>query len=169
MCRLVPSTGKAGSALSAGSDCGPLALHTAMTAVEDSLCEQGASAVPFLPVGDANRDGVCSKRQQHQPRKAKSFCGKPKWTLLVAYLPRCATGKDVQNAFALAGISPPHAANVVSSTCFGFVKFSDHDAAMTALQACAKGQVGLRDPAGKVWHVKASWARAELGDFKKAS
>jgi len=74
----------------------------------------------------------------------------------------------VQNAFALAGINPPHAASIVSSKCFGFVQFSNHEAALAAKEVCAKGKVVIRDLAGKAWHAKASWARAELCDFKKA-
>eukprot|EP00419_Tripos_fusus_P062494 CAMPEP_0172924884 /NCGR_PEP_ID=MMETSP1075-20121228/212537_1 /TAXON_ID=2916 /ORGANISM="Ceratium fusus, Strain PA161109" /LENGTH=265 /DNA_ID=CAMNT_0013785637 /DNA_START=33 /DNA_END=830 /DNA_ORIENTATION=+ len=177
MCRLVPmskATEKRGSASCAGCNCGPLALHVVTPAMEDSRRWQRASAIPFLPVGDANRGSDCCECQQHQPRlvcmktKAKPFRVKAIKTLLIAYLPRCATSKGVDNAFSLAGIVPPQALNLVSPKCFGFAQFADHDAAMRAQSACAKGTVVMFDDAGKAWHIKASWARAELCDYKKA-
>jgi len=140
-------------------------------ASENSFHWGGGPTIPLLSAIAKGGSDACEHRQ-HQLRRVKSLHGKSKRTLLVAYLPRCSTGTDVQNAFVLAGMAAPFWANVIheengASKCFGFVQFSTHDAAMAAFEACQNGKVTIADTANKAWHVKANWARAERRDGKK--
>eukprot|EP00419_Tripos_fusus_P008187 CAMPEP_0172695442 /NCGR_PEP_ID=MMETSP1074-20121228/27361_1 /TAXON_ID=2916 /ORGANISM="Ceratium fusus, Strain PA161109" /LENGTH=199 /DNA_ID=CAMNT_0013516069 /DNA_START=56 /DNA_END=655 /DNA_ORIENTATION=- len=85
-------------------------------------------------------------------------------TLLVAYMPRHASKKEVEVIFRNFGIVL--SAKIMrdrdrQSKCYGFVKFACHEAAAAALRACAKGHVILEDQDFKAWHLKASWARVE--------
>jgi len=90
-------------------------------------------------------------------------------TLLVAYLPRCATEDDVQSAFA--GFSTSCVVSIMregsESKCFGFVKFLTRDEAQSAMLACTNGGIMIKDRSNKAWFVKASWARSELKDARK--
>jgi len=145
--------------------------NTGKSASENSFHWGGASPVPLLPAITNGGSDAC-KHRQHQLCKMKSPHWKSKKTLLVAYLPRCSTSTDVQNAFVLTGMVAPFCANVIhekngASKCFGFVKFSTHDAAMAALEACQTGKVTIEDNANKAWYVKANWALAERRKGKK--
>jgi len=145
--------------------------NTGKSASENTFHGRGASAVPLLTAITKGGRDAC-KHRQHQLCKMKSPHAKSKKTLLVAYLPRCSDGTDVQHAFVLAGMVAPFWANVIhekngASKCFGFVKFSTHDAAMAALEACQTGKVTIEDNANKAWYVKASWAQAERRKDKK--
>mmetsp|Transcript_103426 Transcript_103426/g.205579 ORF Transcript_103426/g.205579 Transcript_103426/m.205579 type:complete len:198 (+) Transcript_103426:59-652(+) len=85
-------------------------------------------------------------------------------TLLIAYIPRCASTEALENIFRRFGTVC--LATIVcegngQSKCFGFVSFANHAAANSALLATATGRVILEDENSKVWHLKASWAREE--------
>jgi hypothetical protein len=85
--------------------------------------------------------------------------------LLVHKLPRCANEIDVRKVF-----EPFGSINFLSvirdpsgtSKCYGFVHFSNVQAAQQAVLECEVGRVMLKDEAGKTWHVKAECAIAKV-------
>jgi len=134
-----------------------------------------AVAQPLPTKEDASCiSGNCQGRRRFF-HKAMSASGKPKRTLLVAYLPRCTKVHDVQNAFARVGVDGCRLVSIMLdengvSKCFGFVEFSTCDTARAAMEACRHGQIILLDYKHKPWHVQADWAKAECRHFtvKKA-
>jgi hypothetical protein len=85
-------------------------------------------------------------------------------TLLIAYIPRCASAHDVEHVFQQFGTicrATIMREDNGQSKCFGFVRFEKHDVAKSALEACFKGHVVLVDEDFKAWHLKASWAKAD--------
>jgi len=117
------------------------------------------------PSGDHDQGG------QQMSSKNGPESDKPKRTLLVAYLPRCAAEHDLEQAFVLAGISGNLSVHVVreegTSKCFGFVRFPTRDLARAVYEACQDGKIVIQDGDGKPWHIKASWARTELRNLKQ--
>jgi len=107
---------------------------------------------------------ACSANETSEHFQSKESGNEASKTLLVAYIPRSASVEEVRQFFG-------HFGTVCSATivreengqskCFGFVEFAKHEAAKSAMQACATGRAILEDDDFKAWHLKASWARKQ--------
>jgi hypothetical protein len=118
----------------------------------------------FLAACENDSHRICFTGQEPSCRRAEQRKSK---TLLLAYLPRCATEKQVETALNASSIGSPCSVKIVrkkdgESKCFGFARFPTCAAAKAALFVCEKGEIVLLDLAGKRWHIKASWARTEM-------
>lgn len=133
---------------------------------------KGLVGVPAFSGGmaDSNRNGGHDQGCQQMSTNSGAESGKPKKTLLVSYLPRCAAEHDLEQAFVRAGISASLSVHVVreagTSKCFGFVRFPTRDLARAAYESCQDGRIVMKDRDGKPWHIKAAWARVELRNRK---
>lgn len=102
--------------------------------------------------------GLASRRKPPPPSARQ---GVP---LVVNYIPREAGGSRIMTSFERFGkvlsASVMRDRNGVSK-CFGFINFADRFSAARAVTACQRGEVTMKDSAGKRWHVKATWSIAE--------
>jgi RNA recognition motif-containing protein len=84
-------------------------------------------------------------------------------SLIVCYFPREANKDMIRRAFSPYG--PIDSVYLVHKdgkpACYGFVNFSDHPSAASALAAANSGRIELVDKRDAVWNVKAEWTLSQ--------
>jgi hypothetical protein len=84
-------------------------------------------------------------------------------SLIVCYFPREANKDMIRRAFSPYG--PIDSVYLVHKdgkpACYGFVNFSDHPSAASALVAAKSGKIELTDKRDVVWNVKAEWTSSQ--------
>jgi len=150
------STSKLAIAAGSGNSNTGSVLHGTPNVRLADVTQPFLQAAPHTSTLDANKDSTQYAYNHTRREKAR--------TLLIAYLPRCATDKDLERIFGgpknVRSISIVRDARGVSK-CYGFARFSSHEVARAALEACYQGSIILEDDNFKAWHLKASWARTE--------
>lgn len=92
-------------------------------------------------------------------------------TLLLAYFPRKATEQELEEIFGVYGeitLLNLCKDKFGAPLCYGFLRFREAQAAEKAHDDCRDGHITMKDAGGKVWHLKASWAKTAFGKNGKS-
>jgi len=92
-------------------------------------------------------------------------------TLLIAYFPRDSTSSSLRGLFEKFG--DVQKLSLVrdedgTSKCYAFVRFKALEEAVAVHAMCKSGLVRLPDKEGKVWYVKATWAKRRDRAMRRA-
>mmetsp|Transcript_104352 Transcript_104352/g.183923 ORF Transcript_104352/g.183923 Transcript_104352/m.183923 type:complete len:259 (+) Transcript_104352:130-906(+) len=111
---------------------------------------------------DAFRAAAIIASVKDEPRNPNAG----KKTLLLAYFPRESKSADFRAVFEKIGTIVM--LNIVKEKCYAFLRFHEASAAQEAYDKCSRGQIIMRDHAGKAWHVQAGWANSPYGRSAKS-
>lgn len=160
--RSTPSVDSVETKLIVSTMCNTPCQHVNAAPTPQSRAEGFGSSVPTMDtLPESIWDGNIVCASEH-PSDSDD---RSRTSLLVAYLPRSATNADLSKVFGRFGLLALVSVmrDVVGvSKCFAFVTFERPEGAHAALHFCEEGRLVLPDLAGKMWHVKASWARKDV-------